>query len=161
MPTAIKEEVFTITRDIVDTETDPTVVTGEGMQLIWEYEVPTGQSFVFRYEDHFAAHLILTSTSEANAKALIDVVITDSSRNAVRSLLNVIRYDKARGSASTFLAFSDKDYLNHLDITPGEEVIAREGERITVRANALDELLDASLSTFALTCHRIRHTLFD
>ncbi len=163
MPAAVKEEVFELTRDIITTETDITVASTEGrtMQTIWEYLVPTGISLVFKPEDHFAAYLARTGPTEIRVDTLLDIVISDSSRQAARALLNQIRYDKARGSASTFLAFQDKDYYNYLDILPGDAVIAREGERVQIRGNAVDETVDASICFFSLTCHRIRHTLFD
>ncbi len=163
MVTAIKEEVWEITRDVITTETDITVASGEGrlLQTIWEYLVPTGVSLVFKPEDRFAAFLQKAGPTEVRADALMDIVVSDSSRQSVRPLLNQIRYDKARGSASTYLAFQDADYYNHLDISPGEQVIVKEGERVQIRGNAINETVDASICYFSLTCSRIRHTLFD
>jgi len=160
MPTAVKEEVFEITRDIVTNEYNIAVSTGEGMQVIWDYVVPVGQSIVFRHEDHFAAYMATAGPTELTTlSSLIDVVVSDSSKVAIRPILNAIRYNQARGSATTFLAFSDEDYYNHLDITPGDVIIAKEGERVLVRGNINTALVAAS-SYFSLTCNRIRHTLF-
>lgn len=163
MPAAVKEETFELTRDVITTETDITVASTEGrtMQTMWEYLIPTSISLVFKSVDHFAAYLAKAGPTEIRVDALLDIVIVDSSRQSSRTLLNQIRYDRARGSATTYLAFQDKDYYNYLDILPGEEVIAREGERIQIRGNAVNETVDASICYFSLTCHRIRHTLFD
>lgn len=158
-PTAIKEEVFELNQSVAGiSATNISVVTGEGMQVIWEYEVPVGYSLLFRQEDHFAAYMEVAS--EADAASLLDIVISDASRVAIRPILNQIRYAQARGSASTFLAFQDEDYFNYLDLSPGEIAFAREGERVLVRGN-MNAVLVVASCYFHLTCKRVRHTLFE
>ena len=163
MTTTVKEEVFVLNRNATGmVETDGAISTGEGMQTIWDYPVPTGYSLVFNSDDHFAAYLVSTGTTEVGVASLIDVVISDSSRVAIRPILFTIRYDQARGSATTFLAFADKDYFNYLDIALGEPVVAAEGERVLIRANANGAIdTDGGVAYFALTCKRVRHTLFE
>lgn len=159
MPTQVKEEVFILDRNVAGiNKTNIAVSTGEGLQVIWDYQVPTGMSLIFRHEDHFACYL--DATGEVGVASQVDVVISDASRVAVRPILDMIRYAQARGSSTTFLAFSDQEYYNHLDIAPGDVVIAREGERVLVRGNVGATLVETSCY-FILTCHRVRHTLFE
>ena len=161
MPTAVKEEVFELNRNVTDiAETNISVLSGEGMQVIWEYPVPTGYSLVFEQEDHFAAYMVVAGPAEAGAGALLDIVISDASRVAIRPILNLIRYAQAKGCDTTFLAFQDEEYFNHLDISQGEAVLAREGERVLIRGN-MNAVLVAASCYFTLTCKRIRHTLFE
>ena len=161
MPTAVKEETFELNRNVTGmAETDIAVSTGEGLQNIWRYQVPTGYSLVFDSKDHFAAYLENASAAEVAAGSLVDIVIEDAAQQARRPLLNTIRYSQARGSATTFLAFQDENYFNYLDIPAGEVVMAREGEWVLIRGN-VNTTLDASDSYFLLTCKRVRHTLFE
>jgi hypothetical protein len=127
---------------------------------MWAYKVPTGISLVFSSKDHFAAYLEDSISAEAGAGSMVDIVIMDAAQQNSRTLLNPIRYAQARGSATTFLAFQNKEYFNFLDIPEGEEIAAREGEWVVIRGN-INATLDASDSYFTLTCKRVRHTLFD
>ena len=160
MITKVKEEKHVLTRDQMTVETDIAVSTGEGLQNIWDYLVPIGMSLVFRHTDHFAAYLLNTSTAEPAVGSLLDIIVTDSSRQSIKQILNQIRYSQARGSATTLLAFQDVDYFNYLDIPEGEVVIVEEGERVIIRGN-INATLHADNSYFNLTCHRVRHTLFE
>jgi hypothetical protein len=149
----IKEEIFKLMRTEVGiTESDITVVTGQGLQNIWDYLVPVGHSLIFHSTDHFSAYLETTAPAECGATSTVDIVITDSSRQSVRSLLNTVQYRQLK-------EFADSDYFCHLDVPPGEVVIAREGERVIVRGN-VNGNLDASDSYFELLCTRVRRSLF-
>lgn len=152
MPTRVLEEIFEIDRsDAQVSETDISIATGEGLQNIWEYEVPTGMSLVFTREDTIHCYLENTAAAEAAAGSLVDAVVYDSPRQNMRALLQVTRY-------ATVKEFQDLNLFRHLDIPEGEEIIAREGERVVVRGNILTATLDASDSYFKLTCKRIRHS---
>lgn len=162
MPTAIKEERFELNRVATGiVERDLAAKSGDGYPVpVWEYPVPVGYSLVFSNKDIFSAYLeddgvpaecVATGTAAVRA----DIVIMDSSKQNMRSILNIRRY-------GDFKDFNDEDKVLHLDIPPGEEVVAREGERVCVRVDCPGavETLDASDSYFRLTCKRIRHTLF-
>lgn len=156
----VVEEFLELNRNISGmSETDIAVSTGEGLQELWKYQVPVGHSLVFKKSDHFATYLENSSSAEVAAGSLVDVAIMDANKQTFRTLLGQIRYAQARGSASTFLAFQDRDYFNHLDIQEGEAVVAEEGEFIVIRANC-NATVDASDSYFILTCTRVRKTIF-
>jgi len=158
-PTAVREEIFEINDGTTGiTEYDLAAKTADrSLQVIVEYPVPVGYSLVFRQEDTFSAYLEDNEAAPAECVAGVkaDIVITDSSRQNVRSILNMCRYGDIK-------EFQDVDKLQHLDITPGEAVIAREGERVCIRADNPYTIvtLDTSDCYYRLTCRRIRHTLF-
>lgn len=159
MTTKVIEEKWELNKDVSDiTERDLAAKTVDGsLQPVWEYPVPVGYSIVFSREDIFSAYLDDNegSPAESVAGTRIDVVIMDSAKQNVRSLLNPLRYGGVK-------EFQDVDKLIHLDIAAGEDVVAKEGERICVRVDSggAIETIDGSDSYFRLTCKRIRHTLF-
>lgn len=160
MTTQVKEEAFEITNSTTGlaTENDLTYATVDNSpQIIWEYPVPVGYAIVFTSEDVLSAYLISTGSTEAvGATMFVDVVIMDSSKLNARSLVGLCQY-------ASLKEFAEVNKLKHLDIAPGEQVIANEGERVCFRGNNRTSALatlDASASFFRLTCKRIRHTLF-
>lgn len=164
MPTAIKEEVWEINDAVTGiTEYDLAAKTADGsLQTIVEYPVPVGYSLVFRQEDTISAYLEDDGVpAECLSSVKVDIVIMDSAKQNVRSILNMLRYGGI-GAAARLNEFADVDKLVHLDITPGDAVIAREGERVCIRANCPGAVatIDTSDCYYRLTCRRIRHTLF-
>lgn len=164
MPTAIKEEVFELNDGVTGiTERDLTYSTVDAsLQTIYEYPVPVGYSLVFRPEDTISAYLEDDGVpAECVGSVKVDIVIMDSAKQNVRSLLNELRYGGI-STAKVLNEFQDVDKLVHLDISPGQAVIAREGERVCIRANCPGTIktIDTSECYFRLTCKRIRHTLF-
>ncbi len=159
-PTAVKEEKFELNANVAGiTTNDITYETADGsLQILYEYPVPTGYSLVFSAEDILSAYLEDEGVpAECLAGVKADIVIMDSSKQNARSLLNELRYGDIK-------EFQDVDLLCHLDIPAGEQVLAREGERVCIRANctgaAAIYTIDVSACYFRLTCKRIRHTLF-
>lgn len=147
----IKEESFKITRDMVTVENNITLSTGEGLQNIWEYKVPDGETLIFRKTDTVSVYLENSSSAECGAGSLVDVIISDAAKQNQRQLLGIVRYAQLK-------EFADKDKLCHLDVKDGEEVRADEGERIIIRGN-VNTTLDASDSYFELLCTKVRRTL--
>lgn len=161
MPTQVKEEQFVLSRDVSGmSENDLAAATADNsLQTVFEYLVPTGYSLVFGAEDTFSAYIMdnESGAAESVAGTKLDIVVMDSAKQNVRSLLNELRYGNIK-------EFEDEDKLAHLDISPGEQVIAREGERVCIRANNTGGAIvtvDASDCYFSLTCRLIRHTLFE
>ena len=160
MPTQVKEEQFILSRDVSGiSENDLAAATADGsLQIVFEYPVPTGYSLVFGAEDTFSVYLEDDGVpAESLPATKVDIVVMDSAKQNVRSLLNELRYGDIK-------EFEDVDKLAHLDISPGEQVIAREGERVCIRANNTGGAIvtiDASECYFNLTCKLIRHTLFE
>ncbi len=160
MATAVKEEVFEITRNTTGiSENDLAAVTvDDSLQIVWEYPVPTGYALVFTSEDTLSAYLEDDDNPDEciDATVFVDVVVMDSSRQNVRTIMGVCQY-------GNIVDFAETNKLKHMDITPGEQIIANEGERVCIRANSKtssEATLDASDSYFRLTCKRIRHSLF-
>ena len=163
MTTAVKEEIFELNRNVAGiTERDLAAKTADGSLVpVWEYPVPVGEALVFDSKDVFSAYLEDEGVpaecvgSGVVAAVKVDIVIMDSSKQNVRSILNMLQYGDVTD-------FTDEDKLAHLDIAPGEQVIAREQERVCIRVNCPGAVatLDASASYFRLTCKRVRHTLF-
>lgn len=161
MPTQVKEDQFVLSRDVSGmSETDLAAATADNsLQIVFEYPVPTGYSLVFGAEDTFSAYLkdAEGGAAESVAGTKVDIVVMDSAKQNVRSLLNELRYGNIK-------EFEDVDKLAHLDISLGEQVIAREGERVCIRVNNTGGAIttvDASECYFCLTCRLIRHTLFE
>lgn len=159
-PTQVKEETFELNTSVSGiSSNDLAAATADNsLQILWEYPIPTGYSLVFSREDIFSAYLedSETTPAESVASTKVDVVIMDSAKQNARSLLNELRYGNIK-------EFEDVDKLVHLDIPAGEQVIAREGERVCIRANNTGgavTTLDVDDSYFRLTCRLIRHTLF-
>ena len=163
MVTQVKEEIFELNRNVSGiTERDLAAKTADGTPVpVWEYPVPVGDALVFDSNDRFSAYLEDNETTAAECVATgvtavkADIVIMDSSKQNVRSVLNMLRY-------GDFKEFTDEDKIVRLDIAPGEQVVAREGERVCIRVDSPGTIvtLDASDCYFRLTCKRIRHTLF-
>lgn len=160
MPTQVKEEQFELTAHSTGmVANDITYESADGgLQILYEYVVPVGSSLVFTAEDTLSAYLEDAGVpAECLAGIKVDVVIMDSAKQNMRSLLNELRYGGIK-------EFEDQDKLMHLDVAAGEQVIAREGERVCVRANATGAAsiytIDVDDSHFRLTCKQIRHTLF-
>lgn len=157
-PTAVKEEEFKLNQETTGlTERDLTYAVADGgLQVVFEYAVPTGMSFIFRQEDTFAAYLEDDGVpAECVVGTEVDIVVMDSAKQNSRSLLNKLRYGNIKD-------FTDADKLVHLDIPKGEYIIAKEGERICIRVNnSSTSTIDASVCYWVLTCKRIRHTLFE
>jgi len=154
MTTKTKEEPFVLHRNISGiTETDVALSTGEGNYQVWEYTVPVGMSYIFSSEDTFSTYLENSSSAEVAAGSEVDIVIADASRQSIRTIMNSMRYGDCK-------EFQDRDKIVKLDIQPGMTVVAEEGERLLIRANA-NATIDASDSYFNLTCKRVRTTLFD
>jgi len=148
-----KEEAFKLERTLAEiTETDIAVSSGEGLQTIWRYTVPTGINLIFSHADVLSAYLENSGAAEVAAGSLIDVIIEDADRQAHRTIFNESRYTKVK-------EFQDEDLKAHLDVEPGQVVVAREGEHVTIRGN-VNTTLDASDSYFNLTCKRVRRSLF-
>lgn len=147
----MKEETFKLTRDNITAETNIAISTGEGLQRIWEYKVPDGETVVYTQEDTLSVYLDNSAGAECDAGSKIDVVITDINRQNTRQLIGEIRYAQVK-------EFADRDKMLHLDIRAGEEVKAEEGERIIIRGN-VNTTLDASDSYFELTSKKLRRTL--
>jgi len=167
MATAVKEEVFELGRNTVISGST-LISTGErdlaaatvdySPQTIWEFPVPVGQALVFTGEDIVSAYLEDNDTEAEciGTTVYVDVVVMDSSKQNVRSILNLCQYGNMK-------EFAEVTKLQHLDIAPGDQVIANEGERVCFRVNSrtsAEATLDASDSYFRLTCKRVRHTLF-
>lgn len=149
----VKEEEFEINRNTPGlSETDISVVAGEGQQDIWQFKVPAGWTIVFIGEDTFAAYLENGSSAEVAAGSSVAVDKTDASQQAREPLLNQLRYAQVKN-------FQDVDKLVTLDIEPGQRVVVNENEYVIIKGNVNTDL-DASDSYFALTCKRIRRTLF-
>jgi hypothetical protein len=149
----VKEEVFKLMRTETGiVETDITVATAEGLQTIWEYPIPVGHYLIFHSYDHLSAYLETTAPAEAGAGSTVDIVVADASKQNTRTIMNPVRYAQLK-------EFQDSDYLCHLDVPPGEVIVAREGERVLVRGN-INGNLDASDCYFELTCSRVRRSLF-
>ena len=161
MATAVKEEVFEITRNTTGlaTETDLAAATADdSLQIIWQYPVPTGFALVFTAEDILSAYLEDEGVPAecVDATVFVDVVVMDSSRQNVRTIMGVCQY-------GNIVDFAEVSKLKHMDISPGEQIIANEGERVCIRANSKTSgiaTIDASACYFRLTCKRIRHSLF-
>ena len=160
MPTAVKEEQFELNSSVPGmSENDLAAATVDNsLQIIFEYEVPVGVAIVFTAEDTLSAYLEDDGVPAEciAATVYIDLVIMDSSKLNVRSVLNVCQYGNIK-------EFQDADKLRHLDIAPGSQIIANEGERICFRANSRTSgiaSLDVSASHWRLTSKRIRHTLY-
>jgi len=134
-------------------ETDVSVVAGEGLQNAFEYQVPVGEKYIFNGADVLSMYLYDDTPAEASNASLVDVVVMDSAKQNMRTVLNQVRYTQIK-------EFQDLEKLCHLDIRDGEEVIADEGEFIIIRANCYDQALDASASYFNLTCQRERRSIF-
>ena len=155
MVTRIKEEKYELNRSALGfglVEDDISVVTGEGLQAIWRFQVPTGYSLIFGSEDTFSAYLETDAPAEAGASSLVAIEKADASQQAFQSLLNTVRYAQIKN-------FQDVDLLVHMDIKPGDSVIAEEGHWVIIKGN-INAVLDASDSYFALTCKRVRKGLF-
>ncbi len=159
MATAVKEEVFELTGSTTGISANDiaAVTADDSLQILWEYPVPTGYALVFTSEDILSAYLEDTQPTECvDATTFVDVVVMDASRQNVRTIMGVCQY-------GNIVDFAEANKLKHMDITPGEQIIANEGERVCIRANSktsAEATLDASDSYFRLTCKRIRHSLF-
>ncbi|MBW2596602.1 MAG: hypothetical protein JRC93_11650 [Deltaproteobacteria bacterium] len=159
-PTAVKEEVFDLNQNVTGvTARDLAAKTADAsLQPVFEYLVPVGYSLVFSREDTLAAYLEDNegSPAECVAGVRVDVVVMDSSKMNVRSILNPIRYGGIKD-------FTNEDKLAHLDVPDGEVIVAKEGERVCLRADSSGAIvtIDASDCYFRLTCRRIRHSLFE
>ena len=160
MVTGVKEEQFEITRNTTGlaTEIDISYATADdSLQIIWQYPVPTGFALVFTAEDVLSAYLEDDQPTECiDATTFVDVVVMDSSRQNVRTIMGVCQY-------GNIVDFSEVSKLKHMDISPGEQIIVNEGERVCIRVNNKTSSypeVDASDSWFRLTCKRIRHSLF-
>ena len=162
MPTAIKEEKWEINIGTTGLSTTSlTPASGATPYVFHEYEVPVGVSLVFTAEDIFALYLYQAASAESGDEDPVDVVITDSSRQNIRPLLQQTEYRScAFYDLDTGLVLLENEDLCHRDISPGDQIIAREGERIQIRASCGGAQIDGSVSYFRLTCKRIRHTLF-
>lgn len=157
MATAVKEERWELNLNVSGiVTTDPHPATGGEPHTFQEYPVPVGESLVFSAEDTFSLYFYSGSeVAEVNNKGTVEIMIMDSAKQNMRSLLQLTRYQ-------TLKQFEDTDKLRHLDISPGEEVIVREGERVCIRGESgLGGTIDGSECYFRLTCKRIRHTLFE
>lgn len=160
MTTAVKEEAFEITANTTGITSNnlAAVSADKSLQIVWEYEVPVGYALVFTSEDVLSAYLEDNTgnhTACVETTTRVDVVIMDSSRHNVRAIMEPCLYLQMQD-------FADADRFKHMDIAPGEQVIANEGERVCVRVAPPTAVptLDAADSYFRLTCKRIRHTLF-
>ena len=152
--TRVIQEKFKLKRTDVTTETDIAISSGEGMQDIWKYKVPVGHTLVFSPSDTFAAYLEDSTSTECVAGTLIAAEVRDASeQHYIKPLLNTLRYAQAK-------SFQDRDKLVRLDIEPGKQIVAREGDVVVIKGNPLTVTLDASDSYFELTCNRIRKSLF-
>lgn len=159
MPTAVKEEAWELNADVVGiTANDLAAISADNsLQIVWEYPVPVGYALVFTSEDVLSAYLEDNTgpTEMVSTTTRVAVSILDSSRHNMRSVMNPTLYTNIQ-------EFADIDKLKHMDISPGEQVIADEGERVVIQVAPPSAVatFDASDSHFLLTCKRIRHTLF-
>jgi len=163
MTTKVIEEIFELNQDVSGiVERDLAAKTADASVVpIWEYPVPVGYSLVFDGKDQFSAYLEDNETTPAECAATavaavkVDIVIMDASKQNVRSVLNMRRYGDVK-------EFQDEDKIAVLDIAPGEQVIAREGERVCIRADSPGTIvtIDTSDCYFRLSCKRVRQTLF-
>ena len=83
---------------------------------------------------------------------MIKVELRDSSEGGAKLVLGPLTYNQVK-------EFQDKDLKAHPDI--GGPVAVGEGMWLAVMVKLTQGVLDVSSSYFALTCKRIRHTLFD
>lgn len=151
----VKEEAFELNRDVLGynlSENDITVVSGQGMQDIWSFQVPVGQILIFSYNDTFSAYLEDSTTTECSDGSFIAIDKADSSKQSRSPILTTVRYKQVK-------EFQDVDKFLHLDIKASSEVIINEGEWVIIKGN-VNTTLDASDSYFKLSCKLIRKTLF-
>lgn len=163
MATAVKEEVWELNQSVSGiTSRDLVAKTADGSLVpIYEYAVPVGDALVFDGNDKFSAYLQDDGVGDTECEGAgvdsvkVDIVIMDANKQNVRCILNKIKYDSVS-------EFQDEDVIVRLDIAQGEQVIAREDERVCIRANCPGTVASLEIAEcyFRLTCKRIRHTLF-
>lgn len=147
----IKEEAFDITQG------DPNV-TGANTAAatwgdVWDFKVPIGIGIILMPNHSFSCYLHSLAPAEAEANALVEIVLRDSAEREEKTLLGATLYKTVR-------EFQDNNLKARLSLK--EPVKVFEEQHIVVRAkvaSGVDVTGGAVESYFDLESIRIRESL--
>jgi len=151
MVTKIRDEAYSLNSETVTwTETD----ISTGQTSLWlegaRYQVPVGQSIVFRPEDTFSFYGKDLAGSELTIADKVRIVVRDPAKEDTKLILGPCRYTQVKD-------FTEDSKLKRMDIL--QEYIANENDWIFIEWYASISL-DISTCWWLLTCRRIRSAIF-
>lgn len=149
--TKITDEVFQLT----DSETDVTatdISTGQTSLWLqgWRFQVPVDQEYVFTPEDTFSIYAKDLATAELTVADILRIRVEDPSHTDSKLIIGPLRYTQLDD-------FTDADLIAHLDLS--RPLIVKAGHWIIIEVYCAVSL-DESACYWALTCRRIRTTMF-
>lgn len=149
MPREIKEESVSITQG--DTGVTGTNTAAAAWGDLWDYKIPVGIGYILMPNHCFSCYL--ESLSEAEANALVEIVLRDSAGAEEKTLLTPTLY-------ATLKEFQDINLKARLNLK--EPVKVYEEQHIVIRAKSasgIDVTGGTSESYFDLDAIRIREAL--
>jgi len=151
MTTKIRDEAYSLNSESVtwtetDIETTQTSLWLEGAR----YQVPVGESIVFRPDNTFSFYGKDKAGSELTVADKVRIVIRDSAQEDTKLILGPCRYTQVS-------EFQEDSLLKRLDIL--QEYIANEDAWIIIEWYVAVSL-DISTCWWLLTCRRIRSAIF-
>lgn len=151
MTTKIRDEVYSLnSEEVTWTETD----ISTGQTSLWlegaRYQVPVGQSIVFRPEDVFSFYGKDLAGSELTIADKVRILVKDPAKEDTKLILGPCRYTQVS-------EFQEDKLLKRMDIM--QEYIAGENAWIIIEWYVAVSF-DVSTCWWNLTCRRIRSAIF-